>query len=370
MADAMLEVDRRQVLAYRVAAHQLDRASDDPSHLAVFDLGVPDTPYGSARLALAARAADPDLAPEGTLTLAWSTRGAPHLHRTGDLLPFAAALWPLSDADATARIANTQIREGSRLGLAAFTAAAQALREVVTSPLPKGEVSGAVSARVPASLTYWCRSCGAQHISGALFQQAGLAGGVRLEPGGQATTLAPIDGWPGVPTAAVGTDALVTAYLRLLGPATQAETAKYLGTTQTELRRAWPDGLAEVRVDGRRAWLPADRVAMLRSAPAPRLVRLLPPGDPYLQARDREMLVPGKARQAEVWRMLGNPGALLVDGEIAGVWRARMVGKKALEVTVTPFEPLAAGTRDAVHDEAGRVAAVRGAPSARLKLEG
>jgi hypothetical protein len=45
MADAMLEVDRRQVLAYRVAAHQLDRAGDDPAHLAVFDLGVPDTPY-------------------------------------------------------------------------------------------------------------------------------------------------------------------------------------------------------------------------------------------------------------------------------------------------------------------------------------
>ncbi len=436
MAGAVIEVTRNQVLAYRVAAHELDRLNSSPGDLAVLDLGVQDTPYGSARLALAARMASPvqaartpagsvpagsaaagsaaagsaaagsapaGSAPAGSvpagsaesaaaesaagsaaledrLALVWSIRGAPHLHRRAGLATLAAALWPLSDADATARIADSHIKEGARLGIAAFTAAAQAMHAVVGAiagePMAKGDVSAAVSSRVPAALTYWCKGCQAQHISGGLFQQAGLPAGVQLTPAGlapgqvprPATALAPIGGWPGVPAAAAGTGSLVAAYLRLLGPGTQAEVAKFLGTTQTELRRAWPDGLAEIRVDGRRAWLPGERLAALRSAPAPRLVRMLPPGDPFLQARDRGLLVPDRARQAAMWQILANPGALLVDSEIAGTWRARLAGKHRLDITVTLFEPLDAGARAAVEAEAGHVAAARGITDFRVLL--
>jgi hypothetical protein len=368
MKGAELDVDRRQVLAYRVTAHQLDRGHHQPSQLAVLDLGVQDTPYGSARLALAGRtSASLD---DGSLTLVWSTRGAPHLHRRADLPRLARALWPFSDADATARISTTAIKEGARLGVAAFTAAAEAMRAVVTTPMPKGAVSAAVSARIPRSLTYWCRGCQAQHISGALFQQAGLPGGVGLDLCGSATALIPIDVWTGIPQAAEGTGSLVADYLRLLGPATPAEAAKFLGTTQTELRQVWPDGLAEVRVDGRRAWLPEDQVDALRTASPPRLIRLLPPSDPFLQARDRSLLVPDKVRQAAVWRILGNPGALLVDGEIAGTWRARMAGRSTLEVTATPFESLPAHDRLAIEEEATRVAAARSATNIRVRFDG
>ncbi|MGH8888008.1 MAG: winged helix DNA-binding domain-containing protein [Egibacteraceae bacterium] len=363
----VIDVSRKQVLAYRVAAHELDRVTGLPSELAVLDLGVQDTPYGSARLALAARTAAP--LDDGSLALVWSARGAPHLHRWADLPRLAAALWPLSDADATARIASSQIKQGARLGLAAFTATAEAMHAVVTVPLTKGEVSAAVTARVPESLTYWCRSCKARHISGGLFQQAGLPGGVRLEPGSSPTTLAPIDDWPTAPSASAGTDSLVTTYLRLLGPAAPGEAAKFLGTTQTELRRVWPGGLVEVRVDGRRTWLPEDRVDALRSAPTPRLVRLLPPSDPFLQARDRTLLLPDKTRHSALWRVLGNPGALLVDGEITGVWRARLAGRAKLEVTVTPFAPLSTHVRAAVEAEAAHVAAARGATDVCVRLD-
>jgi Winged helix DNA-binding domain len=374
-----LEVDRERVVAYRLAQHGLERTTIGPLEPAVLDLGVQDTPAGAARLALAARSATPcgtagDDAPgddasggdAGALMMVWTFRGAPHLHRPADLPRLAAGLWPLTDADATARITNSRIKEGARLGRAAFTAAAEAMRSVVTAPRPRGEVSTEVSARIPESLTFDCGPCRARHISGALFQQVGAAAGVRLVPGTSPAVLAPIPGRPAVPERAAGTVDLVRAYLRLHGPATPAEVAKFIGTTQRELRSVWPDEVEEVLVDGRRAWLPADRVAALRSARAPRLVRLLPPGDPYLQARDRDLLVPDKDRQAALWRMISTPGALLVDGEIAGTWRSRKAGRTRLEITVTPFEPLPSGVHADLDEQAGRVAAARGLTDVRV----
>ncbi|WBB66805.1 crosslink repair DNA glycosylase YcaQ family protein [Micromonospora sp. WMMD812] len=358
-------MSREQVLAYRVAAQQLDRPGLRAADLAVLALGVQDTPYGSARLALAARGA---ALPDDRLTLAWSLRGAPHLHRRAALPALAAASWPLSDADATRRIAG-QIGSGARLGLAAFRATADAFRSVVTAEMEKGEVSRAVSDRVPAELSYDCRACQARHISGALFQQAGLAGGVRLEVAGRAARLAPLPDWSGPPATAAGTADLVTTYLRLLGPATLTDAAGFLGTTATALRPVWPGGLVEVSVDGRAAWLPADRLAALTGAPPARLVRLLPPGDPYLAGRDRGLLVPERAHQRELWRILGSPGALLVDGEVAGTWRARQAGRGRLDVTVAPFGALPARVRRAVDAEAVGVAQARGATDVRARVE-
>jgi hypothetical protein len=365
-------VDRAKVLAYRVASQQLHRADVDLHGMAVLDLGVQDTPYGSARLALAARTSrPPDRLPDRpaddpALTLLWSTRGAPHLHHTADLPALTTALWPLNDADATGRINTATIKDGARLGLAAFVQTARAFREAVREPMPKGEVSTAVSAMVDRSLTYDCEPCKARHISGALFQQAGLAGAVRLELAGSATMLVPLPDPPPIPAFAADVPRVVTAYLRLLGPATPAEAATFIGTAPTHLRRVWPDGLAEVTIDGRRAWLPEDRLPALRDPPPARVVRLLPPGDPYLQARDRHLLIPDAGRRSAVWRPVASPGALLVNGEIAGVWRSRMAGGRAVAFTVTPFDALAATVRRAVEEEAGRVAAARGADAARM----
>jgi hypothetical protein len=189
--------------------------------------------------------------------------------------------------------------------------------------------------------------------------------GVCLDRSRGDTWLAPVPGSPGVPAAAAGTADLIAAYLRVLGPATPTEAAKFLDTSTTAARPAWPGGLVEVSVDGRRTWLPADRVDALRTAPRPDLVRLVPPSDPYLQARDRDLLVPDRARQKEVWRILGNPGALLVDGEVAGTWRPKKSGAR-LELTIVPFERVPARVRTAVAAEAERVAQVRGAKDLRV----
>jgi hypothetical protein len=153
---------------------------------------------------------------------------------------------------------------------------------------------------------------------------------------------------------------LVGAYLTLLGPATPADAAGYFEVRTADLEPAWPDDLVEVSVDGRTAWLPADRADDLESAPAPELVRLLGPFDPYLQARDRALIVPDKTAYKTLWPVLGRPGVLFVDAEVVGVWRPKAAGKK-LTLTVEAFAPLPPATWTSIEAEGERVAAVRGA---------
>ncbi|WP_433307324.1 DNA glycosylase AlkZ-like family protein [Actinoplanes sp. CA-030573] len=355
-------------MAYRVAALGLaERSRKRPADLAVLDLGVQEYSPGSQFVALSARtsaALDDD-----RLITVWAARGAPHLHRRADLATLVKQLWPVSDADASARIRSTQIAEGMKLGIAAFTATASAFREVVTDSMPRGEVSTQVSKRVPRELTYQCRSCGARHIAGNVWQHPGLAGGVEVESRGREAMLGPIPDAPPQPSENDGIEQLITTYLRLLGPATPAEVGKYLGSTTTEMKGVWPSsGLAEVRVDGRKAWLPESAVDDLVKAEPPAGVRLLPAMDPLIQARDRDLLVPDRAQQKEVWRVLGNPGVLLLDGEIMGVWRAKMAGRKRVDLSLTTFVPLPPGRRKEIEAEAAEVARGRGVPEATISF--
>ncbi len=372
-----IDVTRSQVLAYRVAAHGLARDTGTPGDLGVFDLGVQDSSHlGTARLALNARlpdvpvGSDNPVADEAGFVLLWSFRGAPHLHRRADLASLVGALWPLSDADAMTRLAaeRAALKKAGISGLEAFTAVAKALRAVVTKPLAKGEVSAGVTAKLPPAYSYACRSCQATHVYGGIFQLVGLPAGVRHVPDKSPLTLRPLEKRPAVPSKATpdGTTAVARAYLRLHGPATAAEVASYLGTSQTHVKPIWPDDLAEVRVDGRRCWIPQEQLDALRAATPPRFVRLLPALDPFLQARDRDVLVPDAARQKELWKILGNPGAVLVDGAVAGTWRARATGKQKLTLTVQPFGSLPKKARAAVEDEADRIGQVRGVGSVEV----
>lgn len=409
---ATITVDREQVLAYRAAVHGLHRdtpgADTDVSRLAVLDIGVQNTPPGSARLALAARlpvVPDPSVsdrwdADDGPLSMVWSLRGSPHLHRTGDLPWLAAAVWPRSDADAAARTASGKTRAARQVGIspmAALELTVAAYGEVFAdraATMSKGEASTGLSARLPDVMTPWCEPCQANHLSDLLMTQAALPAGIRLRRRGGSLQLSSIPGWDKVEdqtsgdqesrdqesrdqrTAAAsdaakggpdGPARLVMAYLRLLGPATLADVAGFMGTTRAEVRTLWPEGgLVEMDLDGTPAWLPETQLELLRSAPPAPRVRLLPASDPYLQVRNRELLVADPAKHAQVWKSINQPGAVVVDGAVAGVWRARAAGKTRLDVQVTPFTPLPAAVNDELEDEAERLAVARGATSARV----
>ncbi|PVZ13028.1 winged helix DNA-binding domain-containing protein [Actinomycetospora cinnamomea] len=355
---------REQVMAHRVAAQGLHR--DRPGALAALaSLGLQDT-GPTARLALAARTDDdPDPVAHG-LVDGWTHRGAPHHHPHAERNDIAAAARPLDDADAGARL-NWSGPEQRRVGIPALEAidrAADALAEVVTEPMTKGAASSAVTRMLPDALLRDCRGCGTVHINEQLMRLSALPVGVGLDATGRTLLLLPPPaGWQrpveGDPARAAR---LVCDYLRVLGPAGPKEVADFVGTSTTAFAPAWEaalTGLVEVEVEGRPAWLPTEDLDAALSAPEPDVVRFLPPWDPMLQARDRELLAPDAAVRKELYRILGNPGALLADGEIVGTWRPKASGRK-LTLEISAVAPLEPDVRARLDDEAERVAAARG----------
>ncbi|HEY8452966.1 MAG: crosslink repair DNA glycosylase YcaQ family protein [Micromonosporaceae bacterium] len=366
-------VSRAQVLGFRVRAQQLDR---EPAggrarlrDTAVLDLGVQDTGPDGGRWALVVRGVDVSRVREDDLALLWTLRGAPHLYRRADLPQVAAAVAPFSDADAGKRIfdAARSLKAAGIGYLAALDAVAAAMRSVVDRPMVKGEVSTRVSALMDEPYLRYCRSCNATHLYEQTFRLAALRAGLQLREGTSPPVLEPIPGFAPAETYPPRLD-VVRGYLHLLGPATPQMVAGYLDAPVADVKRRWPQDVVEVSVDGERRFaLAADADAL--SAPPPTVTRLLGPFDLFLQARDRSLLVPDAGLAKALWPVLGRPGAVLVNGEIAGTWRPRQSGNR-LRVQVELWAPAPPPVRAAIGAQAERLAAYRGVELAGVDLTG
>jgi hypothetical protein len=324
---------------------------------AVLDLGVQDTGPDGGLWALALRGVRVAAA---DLVTIWTLRGAPHLYRRRDLPSVARAVQPFSDADAGKRIfdASKPLKAAGIGNLQALEAVAAELRRVVRGPMVKGEVSSALTARMGEPYLRECRPCKAIHLYEMPFRLAALRAGLELQPGTSPPVLQPIADF----TPADGHDPrhdVLRRYLHLLGPATPQQVAAFVDAPVAEVKRRWPADAAEVRVDGQLRWVLQDDLASLQEGQRTRTVRLLGPYDLYLQGRDRELLAGEPARVKELWPVLGRPGAVLVDGEVAGTWRPRQAGG-TLRLQVQPWVTMTASVRQAVEEQAERLAAHRG----------
>lgn len=153
---------------------------------------------------------------------------------------------------------------------------------------------------------------------------------------------------------------LLEAYFRVNGPATKTLYRDWQQAGSTGVANDWNDvaqPLVKVKVDSKRLDLPESLLDDLRAADSPEGVALLPPNDAYLRQTDRTLLVPDATRRRAVFEALSGPGALVVDGEIAGTWRYR---RSAREITVEPFEQLAQSTRKSAEKRATAIAASTG----------
>ncbi|SDM87667.1 Winged helix DNA-binding domain-containing protein [Geodermatophilus siccatus] len=350
-------LSRRQVLDLRVHAQQIGRAAGDLAGTAVLDLGVQDTGPDGGLWALALRGVDTAALDGDELATAWTIRGAPHLYRRADLPGVVAATAPFSDADAGKRIFDAaRPLEAAGIGnLEALDTVAAAMRSLVTAPMVKGEVSGRLNELLPEPYQRSCRPCGAVHVHEMPFRLAALRAGLELEPGTSPPVLRPVPGLAPAETVPPHLD-VVRGHLRLLGPATPKLVAGYLDAPVKDVQARWPEDAVEVTVDGERRWLLAEDADRVDDVPPAAGVLLLGPFDPFLQARDRPLLVDDPGRAKALWPVLGRPGAVLADGEVAGTWRPRKAGS-TLTVAVELWAPL---PREAVTEAAERLAAFRG----------
>lgn len=355
-----MELTRDQVLAHRLRAHQLDReAGHDITDTAILDLGIQNTGPDGVGWALANRGVSlPQAADPGhDLALAWTLRGAPHAYRREDIGQVAAAVAPFSDADAAKRIfdAAKPLREAGIGPLEALDAVARQMSEIVTEPTAKGDMSGRLRERMSRPYLRFCRACNAIHLYEQPFRLSALQAGLELQPGTSPPVLQPIAGWMGQESPDERFN-VIRACLRFFGPSTPKQVAAYLDAPVKDVKERWPADAVRVSVGGGRlSALESDVEAMASSDPVD-VVRLLSPFDPYLQARDRELVIPGEAHRKELWVTLGRPGAILVGNEIVGTWRPKAAGKK-LALTINAWSKL---PEDGVAEQAERLAAWRG----------
>jgi Winged helix DNA-binding domain len=362
-------VTRAQVLGFRVRAQQLDRESTAVGDVDVLNIGVQDTGPDGARWALAIRGVDVSALTDRALVKLWTIRGAPHFYRRKDLASVAAAVAPFSEADAGKRIfdAAKPLKTAGISHLAALDVVAETMRSLVTRPMGKGDVSGQLSTLLDEPYLRWCRACNATHIYEMPLRLAAVRAGLEL----QADTSPPVlQSFGRVKPAAEPSPRhdTIRAYLRLLGPATPKHVADYLDAPVKDVTARWPEEVVEVNVTGEQRWLLAKNADALAAGVA-KTTRLLGPFDLFLQAKDRPLLVNDPARAKALWPVLGRPGVVLVDGEVAGMWRPRKSGR-SLKVLVELWRKPSPALRKAIGAQAELLAAHRHVALSGIDFDG
>jgi hypothetical protein len=147
---------------------------------------------------------------------------------------------------------------------------------------------------------------------------------------------------------------LARRYLHVFGPGTAPGFSDWAGIKPKRaslIVQSLSADLIRVRTPIGEGWILAEDEFGFREAPGGGpAVRLLPSGDAYylLQGEDRELLVPEEPLRTRLWTSRVWPGAVLLDGEIVGIWR-----RNQHRVTIEAWRRLGAEERRAVEVEAG-----------------
>ncbi|MEX2445775.1 MAG: crosslink repair DNA glycosylase YcaQ family protein [Dehalococcoidia bacterium] len=146
---------------------------------------------------------------------------------------------------------------------------------------------------------------------------------------------------------------LARRHLHAFGPSTPAAFAKWAGVKAHAGAAAFDairESVVPVRTPTGEAWILAEDEQSVREEPGPvASARLLPSGDAYylLWGEDRDLLVADPARRRELWTSRVWPGALLVEGEIVGIWR-----RAQHKVSIETWRRLSRTAKQAVEAEA------------------
>ena len=352
-----------QVLARRLAAHQLDVPGTDGLIPLTRRLsGVHAQLTSSAEAAIWLRtggAVGPAdvrraLAEERTLVKTWTLRGTLHLVPAEDMPMWAAALGTRSFP-----------RPRSWYEYHGITPADMATLETVVpqvlsgTPMTRDELATAVAERAG-------RPELAEHLRsgwGAVLKPMAARGQLAFGPpsGRNVTFVAPA-AWLGEWTPMKPTEATAVLVRRILdgyGPLSLDELTRWTALDRAVVRVALTDlgdELIELDTEGHIGWVTTARAAALASAAPSQAVRLLPGFDPYVvgSLRQLDLLLPSPRLKSAISRASGWISPVLMDGgRFVGTWTQEFTGGR-LAITITPFGRLRSGVREAAEVEAAR----------------
>ncbi len=391
------KVSTSEVIAFRLGAQNLlERAGARMLVDVTGRCGIQNSPPGSALLALHARAEnitqqrlDTAVAEDKSMVQTWCMRGAPYFIPTVDAPVFTTGVLPPTE-DAMRHFVLGAGPDVDRLGMS-LTEAVELTRAEIGNVLSGrqlaiNELGVELAQRVAHGLPTKQRDLWNEegpHAGGQPLGEAIVHFCVRILTLQRIVCLAPREGnkapfvltdeWLGHPIPDTDPTAeraeLLRRYLHCYGPSTRADFAAWLGVQAGDTDLWWrpvEDELTPVEYGGT-AWMLADDLDALRSAPTPQGVRMLPPRDPYTQLRDRETIVK-ETYHRDVWKTAGDPGTVLADGTIIGTWRPRKSSRK-LTIVVKTFATLPSRHKTAIHDEAEQIGRLRNASSVTVEFD-
>ena len=397
---AVVEISAGQIRAHRLRAHHLDeRLPEGRLAEAAGACGLQNSPPGAWETAMFNRVRGCSLPQlhtalyqEKSLLQAWSFRGAPVVFPTGQSAVFLGALQALPGEQPwiytrgiTAALDFLQLPFEQALQ---YTRQAAACLDACTV-VSKEALDQALADRIepwlpPGKRALWRapsmygrpdrQTVGGAAVSFLLRPCAFLHLVVFGERQGVSPTFTSFKNWVGhAPIAMPGAARrLVCGFLHCYGPATVDSFMNWLGCCKQQARRLWSEAETEMRpvqVGGRRRFALAQDMESL-TAPVQEGERLLllGPHDPYLDIRDRDVLLPGAGLQRRVWKTMANPGAVLKGGRVVGIWNVR-TQHRGLEVRMELFEALPTAQRRALDALAEEYAVFRGTALARCTVD-
>lgn len=388
-----------QITAFRLEAHHLsDRLPPGSLVQATGACGIQNTPPGSADLALHARVADlkpgdleQALISKKSLLQAWSLRASPYIFPTSDATVFLTGILPQTEEGIRSFIRGV-IPALDQIGIRAEEviklAATALVEEFVDGFWTKDELGIALAGRAAEKLSkeqlqswqgpspYADDQTLGESVIRFVLPVLSLKGLLcHAERRGGKAYLKLTEDWLGeeLPCRDKQKESaeLLRRYMRCFGPSKVEHFSEWAGISPKQAGRIWKDvhdKYVEAGFEGRTGWLHHEDVPRLDMAKGSTGVRFLPPHDPYLQLRDRETIVSDKRFQRQIWKLQGNPGVLLVDGNVVGVWHPKKKGS-LFEIKVELFEEISSRNYSLIDAEAQSIAPFRGCSKADVKVE-
>lgn len=366
-------VTPEQVISYRLQVHNLTKplpttVNDADLLQAASVCGLQNSPPGAWEIAMFNRLHNctkerlhTAIYQRKSLLQAWSLRGVPLIFPTAEAPAFLAALQAQPEEQPwiytrgiTLALEHLQMSFEQLLPLVQTAARHLDEQTIISKEQLDSALAELITAKLPADKQALWQApsmydkSGRQTVGGAVVSfmlrpcawQGLVVFGQRQ---GGSPSFTSYQNWLGRPWPDVAPDEasrqLVRKFLHCYGPSNQTAFNGWLGCSPRQGKRLWQSvsaETAEVELAGKRyVMLQQDIEPLLNSTrPEPRLL-LLGPHDPYLEQRDRKLILPDSSLHKTVWRTISNPGVILRGGQIIGIWQ-----HKSQEIKLQPFEPL------------------------------